>query len=99
MLGLPIGTPVLWLFGSGRYRASAVYLAVIPTANVDTLQAVRYFAGGTAWSANEDDAVALLCEGDVGELSGRCNPFLSRWLLMFNSGTSLGILIHSAPHP
>ena len=99
MLSLPIGTQVLWLFGSGRYRASAVYLAVIPTANLDTLQAIRYFAGGTAWSANEDDAVALLCEGDVGELSGRWNPFLSRWLLMFNSGNSLGILMHSAPHP
>ena len=30
--GLAIGTPVLWIFGSGRYRMSDIYLAVMPLA-------------------------------------------------------------------
>jgi len=99
MLGLPAGTPVLWIWGSGRYRASAVYLAVVPLAQLGALQGIRYYAGARRWSANEDDAVALLCEGDVGELSVRWNPFLERWLLLFNSGNPRGILMHSAPAP
>lgn len=99
MLGLPVGTAVLWIFGSGRYRASAVYLAVIPLENLESLQNIRYFAGGSEWSSNEDDAVALLCEGDIGELSARWNPLLKRWLLLFNSGNPRGILMHSAPVP
>jgi hypothetical protein len=99
MLGLHIGTPVLWIWGSGRYRASAVYLAVLPLANLETLTGVRYFAGGTAWSLNEDDATALICQGDVGELSARWNPTLARWILLFNSGNPRGILMHSAPLP
>jgi hypothetical protein len=99
MLGLPIGTPVLWIWGSGRYRGSAVYLAVLPLADLETLTTVRYFAGGVEWSANEDVAVALLPEGDVGELSARWNPALARWLLLINSGNPRGILMHSAPQP
>jgi hypothetical protein len=37
MLGLAIGTPVLWIWGSGRYRASAVYLSVMPLTGLETL--------------------------------------------------------------
>jgi hypothetical protein len=98
-LNLPIGTPVLWIWGTGRYRASAVYLAVIPLASLERLQGIRYYAGGGQWSTNEDAAVALLCHGDVGELSARWNPGLARWLLLFNSGNPRGILMHSAPKP
>ena len=32
--GLAIGTPVLWIFGSGRYRMSDIYLAVMPPAGL-----------------------------------------------------------------
>jgi hypothetical protein len=96
-LHLPIGTPVLWMWGTGQYRASAVYLAVIPLASLEKLQGILYYAGGGRWSTNEDDAIALLPEGDVGELSARWNPFLKRWLLLFNSGNPRGILMHSAP--
>jgi len=97
--GFAVGTPVLWMWGSGRYRASEIYLAVIPLAGLEEMQPVRYFAGGTAWSANEDDAAPLFCVGDVGELSVRWNPFLARWLALYNSGNPRGILMHSAPRP
>jgi hypothetical protein len=99
MLGLPLGTPVLWIFGTGRYRASAVYLAVLPLSGLDQLQGLRYWTGNDHFSASEDDAVALLCEGDVGELSVRWQPLLQRWLLLFNSGNPRGILMHSAAEP
>jgi hypothetical protein len=99
MLGLTAGTKVLWIWGTGRYRMSSVYLAVLPLSNLDSLTAVRYFAGGETWSTEEDDAIALVPEGDVGELSARWNPVLRLWLLLFNSGNPRGILMHSARYP
>jgi hypothetical protein len=98
-LGLRDGTKVLWIWGTGRYRASAVYLAVIPLTGLDALAPVHYFAGSGAWSPNEDDAAPLLPEGDVGELSVRWNPILARWIILFNSLNPRGILMHSAQQP
>jgi hypothetical protein len=100
MLGLQINTPVLWIWGTGRYRSSSVYLAVVPLNGLETKNGLRYFAGHgnqVWWSNNEADASALFCAGDVGELSVRWNPFLRRYLALFNSGNPRGILMHSSP--
>ena len=97
-LNIAVGTPVLWIFGSGRYRASAVYLAVLPLANLPVLGPVLYLNAAGRWSSVENDAAALVPEGDVGELSARWNPFLKRWILLLNSSNPRGILMHSAPH-
>jgi hypothetical protein len=102
MLGLPLGTDVLWIWGSGRYRSSDVYLAVMPLEGIETRSGVWYFAGDrehVQWSDREDDATALFCAGDVGELSVRWNQFLRRYLALFNSGNPRGILMYSAPKP
>ncbi len=102
MLGLPPKTEVLWIWGSGRYRSSDVYLAVLPLVELETKHGLRYFAGfrnQVKWSDSENDATALFCAGDVGELSVRWNPFLNRYLALFNSGNPRGILMHSAPKP
>src|SRR5271167_4684481 len=96
MLGFLVVAPIIWIWGSGRYRASAVYLAASQFVNLETLQGIRYFAGDNKWSSNEDDAVALVCEDEVGELSASWHPFLECWVLMFNSGNSPGILMYSA---
>ena len=96
--GLAVGTPVLWIFGSGRYRASDIYLGVMPLAGLSTLSPVLYFTGDR-WSSSEGDAAPLFCAGDVGELSVRWNRHVSRWLALFNSGNPRGILMHSAPDP
>jgi hypothetical protein len=91
-----IAPPMLLCFSNAipsRKYASA------PLAGLETLQGIQYYAGGNMWSGDENDAVALLCEGDVGELSARWNSFLGRWLLLFNSGNPRGILMHSAPGP
>ena len=108
--GWPRGTTnVLWLWGSGRYRSSDVYLAVIPfgvlaTPNPQGIRPswTRFFSGrrgAPAWSASEEDATALFCNGSVGELCVRWNPHLSRWLATFNSDNPRGILLHWAEQP
>jgi Domain of unknown function (DUF4185) len=106
-IGLPGGTDVLWVWGSGRYRASDVHLAVVPFANLRIPvvpglppRHIRYFAGSISdprWSDVEDDATPLFCNGAVGELSVRWNAQLERYLATFNSDNPRGILLHSAP--
>lgn len=109
-VGWPRGTrDVLWLWGSGRYRSSDVYLAVLPFAvlNLPDPPATRpiwtrFFSGRRdlpAWSLAEEDATALFCNGSVGELSARWNPHVSRWLLTYNSDNPRGILLRSAERP
>ena len=102
-MGLPGVTDVLWIWGSGRYRSSDVYLAVTPfepllRGDLD----LRFFSGSrriTTWSRSEEDATPLFCNGAVGELSVRWNGLLGRWLATFNSDNPRGILLHSAPAP
>jgi uncharacterized protein DUF4185 len=111
--GWPQGTTdVLWLWGSGRYRSSDVYLAVVPFDALATPLPqgtrrtrpswTRFFSGrrdAPAWSPSEEDATALFCNGSVGELCIRWNPYLSRWLATFNSDNPRGILLHWAERP
>jgi hypothetical protein len=97
-LHLAAGTPVLWIWGTGRYRASGIYLAAAPLAGIETFAGIQYF-NGYGWSGNENDAASLIWTGDAGELSVRWNPFLARWILLFNSGSPRGILMHTAPQP
>ena len=98
-LNLAVGTEVVWVWGSGRYRSSAVYLAVVLLSEAENLGGLRFFAGGNSWSWNEVDAAPLFCAQDVGELSVRWNPILRSYLCFFNSGNPAGILMHSAPEP
>jgi len=102
LVGLRPRTEVLWLWGTGRYRASDVYLAVLPLAGLGTMQGLRYFAGSrgaVAWSQAEADATPIVLTRDAGEISVRWNPFLNRYLLLYNSGQPRGILLHSAHKP
>jgi len=96
----------LLVWGSGRYRASDIYLAYLPLGVATTGADKRFFAGTTGpnnatllWSAREDDAVPLTCAGCIGEFSVRWNPYLRRWLMMYNSGNPRGIIIRHAPLP
>jgi hypothetical protein len=101
-LQLPDGTEVLWIWGSGTYRSSSIYLAVLPLQQLETGTGLRYFSGSgasPAWSPSEADASPLLCAGDVGELSVRWNAVLQSYLAFFNTGNPRGIVMHSAPNP
>jgi Domain of unknown function (DUF4185) len=93
---------VLCIWGSGRYRSSDVYLAILPVSGLTTRTGLRFYAGeggSHAWSDRESDAAPLFCSGCVGELSVRWNPFLERFILMFNSDNPGGIVLHAAPKP
>jgi Domain of unknown function (DUF4185) len=100
--GLGVEAEVLWIWGSGRYRSSDIYLAVMPLAGLEKKKGVRYFSGSfkqPKWSVHETDATSLFCSGNVGELSVRWNQFLGRYLALYNSEVRHVILMHSAPDP
>ncbi len=84
--GLPSGAGV-WLWGSGHYRQSPVYLAWLPLSAVDNdpRAAMRFYAGirngQPVWSNQESEAVALtnrcLCGRVSGELESLSAPLSS----------------------
>jgi len=105
--GLPrsSGKGVL-LWGSGDYRRSPTYLATIPANDVEQRSAVLYFAGMDSetglplWSGQEALAVPLTEQACVGELSVAWNPFLSKWLMLYNCDvTGNAIWFHVADQP
>ncbi len=97
------GTPVLWIWGSGRYRGSDVRLAVVRLEDLAELRDVRFLVNRRnqppLWSDQEADAIPVFVDGSVGELSVRWNPQLQRYLALFNSNNPWGILMHSSPTP
>ena len=88
--GLPPGGPFIMLWGTGHYRASDVYLAVVPIANWETGTGTRYFAGLNAaavpaWSANESDASPILKNGTLADVSVTWSKDLNLWLMTYDS--------------
>jgi hypothetical protein len=102
-LDWPHGPEVLWVWGSGRYRASDIRLAVVALDDLDSLQDVRYYASRLddepRWSQQETDAVPILTNGSVGELSVRWNPQLERYLALFAADNPGGVIMHSSRKP
>ena len=101
-LNLPRETDVLWIWGSGRYRSSDVYLAVLPISGLPDRTGIKYFAGddkNVRWSDSEPDATALFCSGSVGELSVRWTDPVGRYLAFYNGDNPGGILMHHARNP
>jgi hypothetical protein len=93
----------LLLWGSGGYRRSNVYLAYLPLARLEDRSSVRYFAGmasgGPRWVIEEARAQPLFLSGSVGELCVRWNPFLRRFILLYNGGNPGFVLEHQSPLP
>ncbi len=102
-IGLRSFGKTLLIFGSGRYRSSDVYLAAMPLDEIASGRFVRYYAGQQngepIWGFNEGLAVPLFCAGCVGELSVRWNPFLKRWVILYNADNPRGIVLRTAEHP
>lgn len=90
--GLPqIDGEALLIFGTGLWRKSDVRLAVQPAAQIESRDAVRYFAGtdqegGPIWSPNESDALPLFNQPCAGELSVAFNSLLNKWIMLYNCG-------------
>jgi hypothetical protein len=98
------------LWGTGLYHESDPYLAYIPFNGVENPASWRYaVTDGDAghlqgWENNESDATALFVQtclnfGDhcrMGEFSVMWNPFLHKWLMLYNHGdpATSGFAIH-----
>jgi len=102
-VGLRSYGKTLLIWGSGRYRSSDVYLAAMPLEEIASGRFVRYYAGQRAgepfWDWRESEAVPLFCAGCVGELCVRWNPFLKRWLMLYNGDNPRGIIMRLAENP
>lgn len=104
--GMPPGGPFVLMWGSGQYRKSDVYLAVVPAAHFEDGKDTRYLSGlsptGTpSWSERESDAVPLTHNGTIGDISVTwCAP-LGLWLMTYDSRppSTRGVLFSYATTP
>jgi hypothetical protein len=90
IVGLPPGGPFVMIWGTGTYRKSDAYLAIVPVANFETGKGTRYFAGLDAvgkptWSENESDARPIVQNGTMGDLSVTWCKDLGVWLMNYDS--------------
>jgi uncharacterized protein (TIGR03437 family) len=104
ILGSPapvIPEPDVVMFGLGLYRASNIYLSVIPSSEfasgVDSSgnSATRYFTGMSngqpTWSSNESDSVPVVTDVNpanpsIGNLSAFYSQQLGLWLMTYDGG-------------
>jgi hypothetical protein len=80
----------LVIFGSGKYRLSDVALAYQPASQIEDRNYLRYFAGldntgAPRWSEDEQQSVMLFHQPVVGELSVTYNPYIRKWIMLYNS--------------
>lgn len=103
--GFPMDTGSgLVLFGTGEYRQSDVRLAFQPADQIEMPQSLLYYTGLSQsgvpiWSVNEDDAIPLFFQSCIGELSVTFNPFLQKWLMLYNCDSPRGINFRTADSP
>src|SRR5262245_17092415 len=94
----------LLLWGSGEYRMSNPYLAYIPLDSVEDSRTLYYWhidpntnQGG--WKTDESLASPLFEQPGIGELSVTWNPFLRKWLMLYNHFNPQGINYRVADKP
>ena len=106
--GLPAGGPWVLMYGTGRHRASHVYLALVPQAGLASCQGLRYFTKldgpVPAWSEHEAEAAPVFRDGDgagtVGEVSVSWIAPLRRWLVAYDAKDGRrGIAVRHAAAP
>jgi hypothetical protein len=91
--GVPPGGPYVFMWGTGAYRESDAYLAITPVAQVESGTGTQYFtglteAGAPMWSTNESDAMAVVKDGTMGDLSVTWCKDLGLWLMTYDRRTA-----------
>ncbi len=116
LAALPAGIarqdPVVAMFGLGPYRATDVYLALIPAGGFESGAGINYFAGlrggQPLWSGSEADAAPIVADivspPTIGNVSAVYSTDLSLWLMTFDGGRGQnqafeGIYFTYAPMP
>ena len=91
--GLPYPGDNLVIFGTGKYRQSNPYLAVMPADSIDDRSTLLYFRGlnraTPQWSASEAAAAPLFSESTplLGEFSCQFIPQLNKWVMLYYAVT------------
>jgi hypothetical protein len=101
--GLPPGGPHVLMWGTGVYRQSYAYLAVVPAASLESGQGTRYFSGmkggAPSWSEREADARPVAEDGTMGDLSVTWAAPVGRWVMTYDSRAQKGVALRHAPAP
>ncbi|HUR81167.1 MAG TPA: DUF4185 domain-containing protein [Thermoanaerobaculia bacterium] len=82
------------IFGLSAYRASDVYLSIVPASTFESGQGTRYFSGlvngQPTWSTSESDAVPLFVDPEstktIGNISVVFSQQLGLWLMTYDGG-------------
>jgi hypothetical protein len=87
--GLP-GGPFVLRWGSGDYRHSDAYLAIVPASQFESGEHTLYFSGldatGTPiWAQQEGAAKPIITNGTIGDLSVTWCGELRVWLMTYDS--------------
>jgi hypothetical protein len=101
LTGLPAGGPYVLMWGTGEYRRSDTYLAIVPVAKWEGGQGTKYFAGMDArgaprWSDREADATAVVRNGTMGDVSVTWSKDTGLWLMTYDSRPPASAGIHFA---
>lgn len=86
----------LWIFGTGSYRKSGVYLARVAAAELPDRTAWRY---APDFAAGEEHAQPVVVAGDLGELSVRRIGSSKLWFMAANGAQPRGIQLRVAAQP
>jgi hypothetical protein len=87
--GLPPGGPYVFMWGTGTYRESDAYLAIVPVSQFESGISTRYFSGFNdsgmpQWSEKESDAKPIVKDGTLGDLSVTWCKDLNLWLMTYD---------------
>lgn len=82
------------IFGLSAYRASDVYLSIVPASTFESGAGTRYFSGlvngQPTWSSSETDAVPLFVDPEstktIGNVSVMFSQQLGLWLMTYDGG-------------
>lgn len=93
----------VYLMASGKYRQSPVYLAYSEIYDIEDKTKYKYYIGlennEPQWSNSESDAMPIVPDVKVGELSTQWNNYLNKWLLAFIDYSSSDIYFRYADNP
>jgi len=92
-----------YIWGSGEFRKSDVYLARVRANELTDRGAWEYFHGdspeGPMFLKGEQNAQPVVTAGCVGELSVRKHEALGLFLLAYNCESPRGVFLHTAQGP
>ena len=94
----------LYIYGSGEYRKSNVFLARLKPTEIGQRSRLQYFGGTTPkgqprWSSKEADAAPLFQQPQVGEFSVSYLKPIKRYVMLYNAEKPRGITLRSARAP